>query len=87
MGVFYCTIMSPTQIYPFENVINVYHNSKGEPVKLEDGQKNKYTIVPRYELETCTWDSIQVELHLVYAALTHFHEMLARARPVVPPKV
>ena len=36
MGVYYRTNMSPTQFYPFDNVINVHHNARGEPIKLED---------------------------------------------------
>ena len=86
MGVFYCTMMSPTQIYLFENVINIYHNSKEEPMILEDDHKNKYTIVTRYELESHTWESISIELQLVHATSTHFHKMPARARPIVPPE-
>ena len=78
--------MSPTQFYPFENVINVYHNSKGEPVKLEDDHKNSYTVVRGYELETYTWGSLLVGLHLVHTTIAHFHEVLARTRPIVPPR-
>ena len=71
MGVYYCTTMSPTQLYPFENVINVYHNTNGELVKLEDDHKNNYTVVPSYELETYTWESLPIELHLVRAIAAH----------------
>ena len=74
MGVHYKTMTLPTQFYPFDNVINVYHNSKGEPIKLEDDQGNRYTIISRNELETYTWESIPVELHPVRATLAHFYE-------------
>ena len=56
MGVYYRTNMSPTQFYPFENVINVHHNARGESIKFEDDLKNCYTVVPRYELGTYTWE-------------------------------
>ena len=46
MGVYYRTNMSPTQFYPFENVINVHHNARGEPIKLGDDLKIFYTVVP-----------------------------------------
>ena len=83
MGVYYRKTMSPTQFYPFENVINVYHNTKGELVKLEDDHKNNYTMVPGYELETYTWESLPIELHLVRATAAHFHEVSTRPRPIV----
>ena len=86
MGVFYCTIMSPTQFHPFENVINVYHNSKGEPMKLEYDHKNSYPIVSGYELETYTWELLPIELHWVCATIAHFHEVSAITRPIVPPR-
>ena len=54
MGVFYHTTISPTQFNTFENVINVYHNAKGEPIILEDDHKNCYIVVPEYELGTYT---------------------------------
>ena len=72
MGAFYHTAMSPTQFYPFENVINVYHNGRGEPIQLEDDHKNCYTVVPGYELETYTWESLPIELHMVRAMAAHF---------------
>ena len=78
--------MSLTQFYPFENVINVYHNSKGESVKLEDDHKNIYMVVPIYELDTRTWESISIELHLVRATATHFHKVSTITRPIVPPR-
>ena len=40
VGVYYKTPASPTQFYPFENVINVYHNLQGHPIVLEDDHKN-----------------------------------------------
>ena len=59
MGLYYKTLASPTQFYPFENVINVYHNE--DPIVLEDDHRNRYTIVIRNELDTYTWEGILVE--------------------------
>ena len=81
MGVYYRTNMSPTQFYPFENVINVHRNARGDPIKLEDDQKNSYTVVPGYELGTYTWESIPIDLHIVRATTEHFHGVSKRPRP------
>ena len=75
--------MSPKQFYPFENVINVHHNARGEPIKLEDDLKNYYTILPGYKLGTYTWESIPIDMHLVRATTAHFHEVTKRPRPIV----
>ena len=75
MGVFYRTTMSPTQFYPIENVINVYHNARGEPIKLEDDLKNCYTLVLGYEVGTYTWESLPIKMHLLWAMAAHFHEV------------
>ena len=83
MGVFYQTNMSPTQFYPFENVINVHHNARGEPIKLEDDLKNCYIVVPWYELGTYTWESIPIDMHLVKATAAHFHDITKRPRLIV----
>ena len=83
MGVFYCTTMSPTQFYTFENVINVYHNERGEQIKLEDDLKKCYMVVLRYELGTYTWESLPIEMHLVWAMVAHFHEVMERPEPIV----
>ena len=83
MGAYYRTNMSPTQFYPFENVINVHHNARGEPIKLEDDLKNCYTVVLGYELGTYTWESIPIDLHFVRATTKHFHGVLERPRPSV----
>ena len=36
-----------------------------------------------YELETYTWESLPVEMHLVRATVAHFHEVSARSRLIV----
>ena len=71
MGVYYRTNMSPTQFYPFENVINVHHNARGEPINLEYDLKNCYIVVSGYELGTYAWDSIPIDLHIGRALAEH----------------
>ena len=36
-----------------------------------------------YELGTYTWESIPIDLHLVWASAEHFHGVLKRPRPSV----
>ena len=50
---------------------------------MEDNLKNCYTVVPGYELGTYTWESIPIDMHLVHATATHFHEVTERLRPIV----
>ena len=63
--------------------INVHHNARGEPIKLEDDLKNCYTVVPGYELGTYTWESIPIDLHIVQATAEHFHGVSERPRSSV----
>ena len=63
---------SPTQFYPFENVINVYQNLQGDPIALEDDHRNRFTIVTCEELGTYTREGKPMEVNIVRATSTHY---------------
>lgn len=60
VGRFYSSLLLPTQIYPFENLIKVYHDMDKNALSLEDDYTNRFRIVHRVELETYTWKGVPV---------------------------
>ena len=76
VGVFYSTTMSPTRIYPFENLIKVYHDLNGNVLSLEDDYANRYRIVNTDELYTYTWRGVPVVVNAEVATTAHFGEIL-----------
>ena len=81
VGLIYSTPASPTQFYPFKNIINVYSNLHGNPIVLEDDYRNIFHIVGRDEISAYTWEGVPIQHNAVRANFAN----IRKATPA-PPK-
>ena len=79
VGLFYSTPMSPTHLYPFENLIKVHHDIRGNTISLEDDHANQYRIVHKAKLETYTWRTIPITIHAKVATTIHYGKHMSQS--------
>lgn len=72
---FKSTLTTPTRIYPFKNLIKLYHDGNGNTLSLEDDFANKYRTVHQEELDTYSCWGVPILFHAKVATTAYFGEI------------